>query len=250
MCTDWMEIERKREPNTVCDTSSHRIEIERKREPNTVYNTCVCLIGTHRMCEHVSHTVLGSRFLSVSIQSVHIQCANIHSSNVWTYTRIIHCVGLSLSFCLYSMRTCITHCVGLSLSFYLHSIGTHRMCEHTLVLYTVRTYTRCVPIGSLSPERESRWVTMRTTTCAIHCVGLSLSFCVHSIGTHRMCEHTLVLYNVRTYSRCVPIGSFSQERERRWVNVRTYTRTVHCVGLSLSLYLHLMGTPRVCENIY
>jgi len=112
MCTDWMEIERKREPNTVCDTSSHRIEIERKREPNTVYNTCVCLIGTHRMCEHVSHTVLGSRFLSVSIQSVHIQCANIHSSNVWTYTRIIHCVGLSLSFYLHLMRTCILHCVG------------------------------------------------------------------------------------------------------------------------------------------
>ena len=226
------------------------MEIERKREPNTVYNTSVC---SHVWRVYVRtldvHRLNGDRKKARAQHSVWYVFAHSMCTDE-TYTRIIHCVGLSLSFYLYSMRTCITHCVGLSLSFYLHSIGTHRMCEHTLVLYTVRTYTRCVPIGSLSPERESRWVTMRTTTCAIHCVGLSLSFCVHSIGTHRMCEHTLVLYNVRKYSRCVPIGSFSQERERRWVNVRTYTRTVHCVGLSLSLYLHLMGTPRVCENIY
>jgi len=148
MCTDWMEIERKREPNTVCDTSSHRIEIERKREPNTVYNTCVCLIGTHRMCEHVSHTVLGSRFLSVSIQSVHIQCANIHSSNVWTYTRIIHCVGLSLSFC-------------------LHSIGTHPMCEHTLVkrVNIHSYYTLCWALSFfLSPFDAN----MYSTLCWAH----------------------------------------------------------------------------------
>ena len=195
-----METERKREPNTVCDTCSH-IRCVPMGHTHVLYTVLGSLfLSVSIRCEHVSHTVLGSRFLSISIRSVHIECANIHSY----YTLCEHTLDVYPS--------------ALSLQ---KERADGWLCEQPLVLYTVLG-SRFLSISIRSVHIECANIhscyTMCENTLDVYPSALSLK---KENADGSMCEHTLVLYTV--------LGSLFLCISIWWVHLecaRTYTSII------------------------